>query len=384
MVNVETLGQVFTPEDIVKQMLELRQNQGLSLEPSCGDGAFSTRIDDCIAVELDPTVCPKGALNIDFFEYPADRKFPTIIGNPPYVRFQDILPSTKRLLDMRFFDSRTNLYMFFIYSCAKRLDDGGELILIVPRDFLKATSCIRFNQWLYCLGTITDLIDLGDRVVFPGFSPNCIIFRFEKDNFSRKTNRNLHFLCSHGQFLFTKEAYPVEFGDVFSVKVGAVSGADEIFQNDAGNEEFVYSKTRETGKTRRMIYNQPADKLLPHKQALLERGIKKFEEKNWWKWGRDQYVSDAPRIYVNCKTRHEEPFFTHPCNNFEGAVMSLFPHKTDIDLDELTHLLNAVDWKDLGFICDGRFLFSQQALEGTVLPESFRKYEVREQNVLFG
>ena len=63
--------------------------------------------------------------------------------------------------------------------------------------------------------------------------------------------------------------------------------------------------------------------------------------------------------------------------------MGLFPHKTDIDLDELTQLLNSVDWEDLGFVCDGRFLLSQQALEGTVLPESFKKYEIREQNALF-
>ena len=153
----------------------------------------------------------------------------------------------------------------------------------------------------------------------------------------------------------------MEFGDVFSVKVGAVSGADEIFQDNEGNEEFVYSKTRETGETRRMIYNQLSDKLLPHKQTLLQRGVKKFEEKNWWKWGRDQYVSGAPRVYVNCKTRHEEPFFTHPCNNFEGAIMALFPHKTDIDLDELRRQEVSYDHREPTLCTLPRHLLFHQA-----------------------
>ena len=38
--NVESLGQVFTPPHIVSDMLALVQNSGRFLEPSCGNGAF--------------------------------------------------------------------------------------------------------------------------------------------------------------------------------------------------------------------------------------------------------------------------------------------------------------------------------------------------------
>jgi adenine-specific DNA-methyltransferase len=31
-----------------------------------------------------------------------------------------------------------------------------------------------------------------------------------------------------------------------------------------------------------------------------------------------------------------------------------------------------VDWEDLGFVCDGRFLFTQRSLEQTPLPKVFR------------
>ena len=38
--NVTSMGQVFTPPDIVKKMLKLRRNKGSVLEPSAGTGAF--------------------------------------------------------------------------------------------------------------------------------------------------------------------------------------------------------------------------------------------------------------------------------------------------------------------------------------------------------
>jgi hypothetical protein len=34
----------------------------------------------------------------------------------------------------------------------------------------------------------------------------------------------------------------------------------------------------------------------------------------------------------------------------------------------------AVDWKELGFVCDNRFIFAQKSLENCVLPKSFEKY----------
>jgi type I restriction-modification system DNA methylase subunit len=35
--KVEDLGQVFTPEDIVNQMIDMIKCEGRILEPSCGD-----------------------------------------------------------------------------------------------------------------------------------------------------------------------------------------------------------------------------------------------------------------------------------------------------------------------------------------------------------
>lgn len=375
MNNVQQYGQVFTPQNIVKQMLQFKKNSGRVLEPSSGNGAFVSQIPGCIGIELDSKHCPKHCLNIDFFDYPTSEKFDTIIGNPPYVRYQDILPSTKAKLNTSLFDKRSNLYLFFIEKCIQHLNYMGELIFITPRDFLNATSSIKLNKFIFDTGTITDLIDLGDDKIFEGFNPNCIIFRFEKGNFTRKTNIFKQFCYHNGQLLFTDNIYTVLFKQIFKVKVGAVSGKDKIFTNNLlGNQDFVCSSTVKTGLTKKMIFNIKIPYLYSFKQQLISRKIKKFDENNWWQWGRLHYISSNKRIYVNTKTRSKTPFFIHKCNNYDGSVLALFPINQQVNLIELCLMLNNANWKELGFVCNNRYLFSQKSLENTLLPNCFKKF----------
>lgn len=375
MFNVETLGQVFTPQSVVAQMLTLCRNEGRVLEPSCGDGAFFNEIPNCVGIEIDSHHCPEGAKNMDFFDYPVSEKFETIIGNPPYVRYQDIPKETKMKIKSNLFDERTNLYLFFIEKCINHLTEHGELIFITPRDFLKATSSINLNKFIFENGTITDIIDLGDQKIFKGFSPNCVIFRFEKGDFSRATNVTKRFTLCNGQLLFTDNQYPLFFSDVFFVKVGAVSGADKYFESEEyGNRDFVCSYTCQTGKTKRMIYNEQSPYLKQFKQELLNRKIRHFDETNWWTWGRNHYVSSEKRIYVNAKTRNTRPFFLHESNDYDGSVLAIFPHNQNIDLQHACNMLNEVNWNELGFVCDGRYLFSQKSLESSPLPATFTDF----------
>ena len=131
-------------------------------------------------------------------------------------------------------------------------------------------------------------------------------------------------------------------------------------------------------RTRRMLWceagDEPPGALLPHKERLLARRIRKYDETNWWQWGRGYYLSELPRVYVNCKTRRTAPFFVHECPNYDGSVLAIFPKNPTVDVHALAKSLNAVDWADLGFVCDGRFLFTQRSLEQSPLPGNFRTF----------
>jgi len=396
--DIINLGQVFTPPVVVKAMLALRRNRGRVLEPSAGDGAFSRQIPGCISLETDAQHAPPDTLIMDFFAYPETERFATIIGNPPYVRYQDIRPDTAILLRSTLFDGRSNLYLFFVEKAVRHLEPGGELIFITPRDFLKTTSSVKLNRWLYAQGSITDAIELGDARIFDSAVPNCLIWRFEKGAVSRETRyaeigtgqdiiaaltdpawEQRYFVEANGHLMFARSAYRLHLGDLFSVKVGGVSGADDLYSSLPGNRDFIFSETVSTGKTRRMLWQAPGSPapdpaVLPHKERLIARRIRPFDESNWWQWGRGYPQTDAPRIYVNGRTRKPQPFFLHDCPHFDGAVMALFPHERQADLPALTHALNAVDWRELGFVCDGRYIFTQRSLENAPLPPAFETF----------
>ncbi|MDR3221628.1 MAG: class I SAM-dependent methyltransferase, partial [Candidatus Accumulibacter sp.] len=244
---------------------------------------------------------------------------------------------------------------------------------------------------------ITDFIDLGDARLFDQVTPNCAIWRFQKGEMSRRTRfaaldqgigaeglrqpswEKRRFVEADGHLLLTRRAYPLHLSDIAFVKVGAVSGADEVYTSGLhGNRDFVCSTTVTDGKTRRMIWCEPGEAppapLAPHKKRLLARRVRHFDETNWWQWGRGYYQSERPRVYVNNKTRRPAPFFVHDCPHYDGSVLAIFPKNPGVDVHLLASALNRVDWRDLGFICDGRFLFTQRSLEQTLLPGIFRSF----------
>jgi adenine-specific DNA-methyltransferase len=341
------IGQFFTPEWLVDLCISLKKNNGNLLEPSFGDGAFHKLVGNSIFIEIDKSVIKHDdVLNMNFFDYSIENKFDTIIGNPPYFK-------TK---------GETDLYLQFIEKCFYHLKDKGEIIFIVPRGFIKLTSAKKVNELLFNNGTITHFIDFGDKQIFKKATPNVCVFRFEKDNFSHKTiidGKEYDFNINNGIISFTDKKDKT-IGDIFDIKVGAVSGSDKLFENDNG-VDFVYSKTRTDGSLKKMICSYD-DCLLQFKEKLLNRKIRKFDETNWWKWGRNvNFNEDKERIYVNCKTRRNNPFFYNKCKKWDGSILALFP-KEDLNIEEWIEKLNNQNWKELGFKVGGRFIFSQKSL----------------------
>lgn len=397
--KIETFGQVFTKdENILKTMFSMVKNKGKILEPSFGEGDFLNFIEmigfEADGVEIDNDLFLKvnrkykniKLYNKDFMDF-NEKGYVTIIGNPPYVSFRNIQKCTKEKLKNSYLKS-SNLYCYFIDKCIDLLCEKGELIFITPRDFLTQTKTGYLNEKIFKNGTFTHIIDLGDYSPFKKYNPNCIIWRFEKNNFSRQikfknykeknysdktinlsknriiTIKNTETSISNGRTI----------GSLFDIKVGAVSGFDEIFSNEEfGNVDFVCSKTSKTGKTKRMIYGSYAEHcvyLQKYKDALLHRKIKKFNENNWWEWGRIvDFREKENRIYVNSKTRNKKPFFMNDCRRWDGSILALFP-KLKISKEELEIVcekLNSVDWKSYGALCGNRFIFNKKIIENAVI-----------------
>ncbi|MCZ7653590.1 MAG: Eco57I restriction-modification methylase domain-containing protein [Rhodocyclaceae bacterium] len=259
--------------------LALRRNRGRVLEPACGDGALLLgRLPGAVAHRAGYVELPGGkALNLDFFSLSEKERFDTIIGNPrPTSRRATSTPSTAPPPRSQLLNGHAHLYLYFIEKCVRHLRPGGELIFITPRDFLKATGSVRaLNTWLHDQGTLTDFQELGDARVFDGVVPNCAIWRFEKGNMTRRMHDGRRMVLAGGQLLLTRGIYSVPLSSVFAVKVGAVSGADDIFANaELGNADFVCSKTAQSGELRRMIHldhEGPIAFLEPFRERLLAR-----------------------------------------------------------------------------------------------------------------
>ncbi|BDB64142.1 hypothetical protein T36_0589 [Helicobacter cinaedi] len=133
---------------------------------------------------------------------------------------------------------QANLYLYFIEKCFRHLKENGELIFIVPRDFIKLTSARIVNELLLKNGTITDFYDYGDTKLFKEACPNVCIFRYEKNNFSYLTNTFFgvrHLIINDGIISFADNREVSPLGAIFDIKVGAVSGKDDMFVSQKGD-----------------------------------------------------------------------------------------------------------------------------------------------------
>lgn len=356
------LGQVFTREPEVKKMISLIENNGKILEPSCGDGAFFNRLptDRTVGIEIDSTVAPKNAKVMDFFD--ERDTYDTIIGNPPYLMYKEIPTVTLPKLP-RGLDKRANLYMFFIWRCIDLLNKKGELIFIVPRDFIKLSGSYYLNKRLFDEGGFTYWEELGDKNVFDGATPNVVIFRWVKG-----ANHTIPVSFNDGYLYFSKIENGVRLDEVFDVKVGAVSGANNIFYNENGNISLANSESKKTGKLIKAIYGKQMIPIIENfKNELLKRTGSSFNEENWWDWIRKPVCIKNNKILVNCKTRDTKPFFSIDCDAWDGSLLALIPKK-DIDINKYVDILNNIDWNKQGFKVGGRLIFSQRSLSHAIIP----------------
>lgn len=195
-----TLGQYYTSDEVSRFMLDLVSPGPASrvMEAGAGQGAFIGALlaggyHGATAFEFDPDSVAylKAAFPSirvvagDFLASQADELFDLAIGNPPYVQWNNINPTTRAILaEGEFWKPYVSgewdlLYAFIIWQIEK-LRDGGELCLIVPTNWFASTHAASLRRYLASNGTFLDVISFGEFSPFADAAPNAIIFRYKK------------------------------------------------------------------------------------------------------------------------------------------------------------------------------------------------------------
>jgi adenine-specific DNA-methyltransferase len=383
-------------------MLDLFEvRAGRILEPSAGAGDLvkileKTRPLSIDAVELDESidsVCETQLHFSNFFDYIAekDNTYAGIIGNPPYVAWKDVESGTKVLAaeTKKKYSDKCNLYYLFIDRCIDLLSPDGELVFIVPKEWLYTSSAEPLRKKIKETGRLTHIVDCGEDKLFADADvPAIIIFRYVKTplknelyniRFAPTTKAALEnqysehiFSESNNRFIILPQAYREilqdwgRLGDHFEVKVGMVSGADSIFRKPEMIEidESCIKKYLTTKGVENFIdvneYSifsaipkRTREYLMQHKTDLINRKINSFNETNWWKYGavrnKKIMLSDRERFYCFVKTRKKDVFFSEPSAKlYSGGILGLFKEpESEISVDEAILLLNSKKYRKI-------------------------------------
>lgn len=380
--NKKQIGQYFTVSDKLQKFVfdKVKHKSSTLLEPSFGAGHLLQKFkeyDDnypMVGYELDTTIKPVVEFNEnqttiygDFTAQAITTKFKTIVGNPPYVK-----------------QKTGNLYIKFIEQCYNYLDDdGGELIFIVPSDFIKLTRASSIIDKMKETGSFTDFLFPHDEKLFEGASIDVLVFRYEKGLINKKTNVNgKEVFCNINKGIITfsdSEVSGTSIDTLFNVYVGLVSGRDEIYRVPFGNidilsdknkvEKFIFAETFPTNNT------QIDRHLLEHKSKLLDRKIKKFSENNWFEWGAPRNISsirtnyEKPCIYIRNITRNKEVAFMGKVQYFGGSLLCLIPkiEMAESDIQKIVIQINSTEFQK-DYLYAGRFKIGHKQISTAIVP----------------
>lgn len=383
-------GQFFTTKNkVLNVLVSLIKNDGNILEPSAGEGHIVLEIEkklnrEVFSVELDvdkvnSKICNSEITIDNFFNYiKTCGTFDSIVGNPPFVKLKNVEQETIDLLPEKI-PGNGNLYYFFIKYCVSLLSDGGELVFIVPKEWLYNVSSQFVRDFLKDNGGFTHFIDCGEEKLFDDADvPALCIFRYVKnyvgdvkyyetlDDYNINKFINKKVLYSNTISFCYEILTGKTISDFFDVKVGLVSGAEKIFKiNNINLPEDSVIQIVGTNKqlsnylfvdnydTFEELSDEVKEYLLPNKTKLINRKISNFTEKNWWKYGalRNFKImkSDKKRIYCLMKTRNTELFWLGNENEFfGGGIVGLFvKDNVNIDLEEVIKYLNSNDFRQI-------------------------------------
>lgn len=305
-------------------------------------------------IELLDNIKKEKVIYGDFMKQIITKRYKTIIGNLPYIKMK-----------------KGNLYINFIEKCYNLLDDNGELVFIIPSDFFKLTSSVNLLNDMINNGTFTHIFHPHNEKMFENASIDIIIFRYYKNITAEKrvlyNDKKLYIINTNGLITFEEKEKgkgSIIFQDYFNIYVGIVSGKEQVYKNkDIGNIEVLNGEN----KVEKYIYIEEFpcknkdinEHLLKYKKELIERKIRKFDDKNWFECGAPRNITKINAnlgkdcIYIYNITRKEKVAFIDKVKYFGGNLIMLIPKKK-CDLKKIVLYINSDKFKN-NFIFSKRF-----------------------------
>lgn len=223
------------------------------LEPSCGEGAF---LDILVNKNIDANdinsffidKCKKKFPNItfyneDFINFDKKKKYDIIIGNPPYIRIQNLEKKFIEQIKLEYpiLTGNLDIYIYFILKCLDMLSKNGKLIFIIPNSFLFNNCCKKILNNLMKKGVLEYIIDFKDKKIFPNISVYTCILILNKQNCNK---RNFYYYSNDINHEYKKINYNINninnsLLKYINIKNGIATLCDNVFIIDTNNISFI-------------------------------------------------------------------------------------------------------------------------------------------------
>lgn len=194
-------------------------------------------------------------------------QFDVVIGNPPYVKFQDLDNDLRKKLNTDWKTLNTgnfNLYFAFFELGIKIMKKDGVLAYITPNNYFTSLAAVPLREYLESNKLIDKILDFNHLKLFEAQTYTCITFlkwnerdyfdyervdhyetlnkleslRFSKMLFSDLNNKKWRLLKKEDQINIKKiETIGEKLGNVVDIRVGIATCKDTVYFIDGATLE---------------------------------------------------------------------------------------------------------------------------------------------------